>query len=132
MSDEVVICLDADRVGDQLELSLMAGDVAGAAEINQKIRAGLRSIESLASRREGTRVLLVGCDDVILAVQDTEGFEDFLDEIRRRFEEVAGFTMSAGIGASCAEAFMALRRAKLRGRNRLEKSGGLGGLDKRT
>jgi uncharacterized protein YjbI with pentapeptide repeats len=109
--------VDADSVGDQIELALLEGDTAGAQIIHNHVQESMKELRIFAEQNFG-EILMQGCDDIFFNMLDcVENFER-LEIARTEFFNRSGFTLSIGVGASLTEAVLSLTKAKLSGKNR--------------
>lgn len=112
------VFLDADKVGDRLELFLLKGSIPEAEQLHESVQTALKEIRSRV-QGEGFDVLLSGCDDVLFSGPSPLYRRDFLEELRAFFVKATRCTLSCGVGLSIADALQNLRIAKLEGRDRV-------------
>lgn len=110
--------VDADSVGDQIELALLEGDTEKAQIIHNQVQESMKELRIFAERNFG-EILMQGCDDIFFKMFDAaENFER-LEAARIEFLNRSGFTLSVGVGSSSTEALLNLTKAKLLGKNRI-------------
>lgn len=119
MSNKKYIRLDADNVGDSIELSLMNEDIKKSQETHFKIQESINSILEKLKTHSGTSILMRGCDDILLSINEKDFDVDFIEKIKREFKIESGFSLSIGIGNSIPIALQNLRIAKLSGKNKI-------------
>ena len=111
--------LDADNIGDKIELELLLGNPLTAQEIHNSVQAALHSIKEAIIQKEGVETLMYGSDDILLRF-NLESYElGFVEQIRKLFHQLTSFTLSAGIGDTLQQAITSLIQAKLSGKNRV-------------
>lgn len=110
------IRLDADNVGDKIELALLQNNIETANKIHSSVQSGIAKIKNIILESNG-EILMAGCDD-ILFIYSLKSM-DFLDNIRNMFEMETGFTLSIGFGNNLAESLESLKIAKLSGKNQI-------------
>lgn len=119
MSNKKYIRLDADNVGDSIELSLMNEDIKKSQETHFKIQESINSILEKLKTHSGTSILMRGCDDILLSINEKDFDVNFIEKIKREFKIESGFSLSIGIGNSIPIALQNLRIAKLSGKNKI-------------
>lgn len=112
------IKLDADNIGDRIELALLNGDVKGAQEIHKAVQKAIQNIKETINTFPNWSILMIGCDDILMEVlvEDKKIIEN-LELLRKRFISSCGFTLSIGVGGSLQEALINLTKAKLKGKD---------------
>jgi hypothetical protein len=116
--------LDADNVGDKIELALLDNDVVRARTIHDSVRESMRALSSRIEARDRTAIIMVGCDDILLRTDSEADLRAFLENLMRTFAEISGCTISIGIGHTLMECLMNLNKAKLGGKNRIVEPAG--------
>lgn len=117
MSEEIFARLDADNIGDAIELSLINNDINTAKLIHKKVQSGISNIEKHIMKNEHCIVLMKGCDDILFKIQAKHFSNSLLIEIKEKFLKLTGYTISIGVAYSLEEALLNLRKAKLKGKN---------------
>jgi hypothetical protein len=112
----VFVCIDADDVGDKLELLLLDENIDDAAALNNAIRDAMREMCETVNAEPTAELLMVGCDDIIVRLPST-AVDSMVARIRSEFHSATGFTLTVGIGNSLRVALERLRRGKLVGKN---------------
>jgi hypothetical protein len=113
---------DADNVGDKLELLLIRGKVEEARKLQADVQSVIKWLVLTLNAEEGFEILYVGCDDVLFRAKAANYNRCRLDQIRKRFEELCGCTLSCGIGLDLTTALHNLCIAKLEGKDRVVES----------
>jgi len=110
---------DGDGVGDRLQLLLLDGDVEQAAAHSAAISQGIIEVVEFL-RISGWLVHFYGGDEVFAS---TFSLVDLpvVEDLRVRFFQRVGCTLSIGLGKTPAGALSSLHRAKLKGRDRIER-----------
>ncbi len=119
MRTKTYIRLDADNVGDSIELSLLNENLNDSQEIHNKVQEGIKLILEMLNEKKGVSVLMVGCDDVLFSINEEQFDINFLENIRKTFENKSGFTLSMGVGNTVQKALQNLRIAKISGKNKI-------------
>lgn len=114
---EIFVRLDADNIGDAIELSLINNDISRAKLIHQKVQFGIRKIEKQLNENEYCTVLMKGCDDILFQIKKEDNSKGILLELKEKFLELTGYTLSIGVAYSLEGALLNLRKAKLNGKN---------------
>jgi len=116
--------VDADNIGDKLELLLIRGKIEQAEKLQSNFQHTLKWLVSTLSTEEGFEILFVGCDDILFRANATNYNRYRLEQIRNKFEELCGCTLSCGVGSDLVTALQNLRIAKLEGKNRVVETTG--------
>jgi hypothetical protein len=117
MSQKIFVRLDADKIGDAIELSLINGDINNAKLIHKKVQSGISHIEQHIIQTEHCVVLMKGCDDILFKIQAEYFSNSLLIELKEKFLKLTSYTISIGVAYSLEETLLNLRKAKLKGRN---------------
>ncbi len=118
-SSDVFIRLDADHIGEKIELSLYIEDFKLANEIHNKVQLGISNIREKLSQVVTCKILMVGSDDILFSINKNSYNKIVLDEIAKIFYNTSNFTLSFGVGTSVIQAMHNLNLAKLSGRNKI-------------
>lgn len=111
----VYVAMDGDNAGAQVERAALQDDIKVAKDISQRILKGSSVIAQMAQDLGGEIVISGGDDTGFLF---PENKINLIDSIRQRFFDVAGFTITAGIGKSIPNAVQALLYGKLHGKDK--------------
>ena len=114
-----IIRIDVDQVGDKIELSLLDGQIETANLTHQKIQKAINDIVKLLNEAPTYKILMRGCDDILIQVEEEEYNRKFLINLMEEFYEQTKFTLSIGIGTDLGEALINLNKAKFKGRNQI-------------
>jgi hypothetical protein len=96
---------------------LLDEDIELARKYSSSITHALELIHSALADYRDADIFVLGGDDLVVALPDTSFNIAEIEDLRQRFFEACGRTMSAGVGFSSSEATQNLRRAKLSGKN---------------
>lgn len=110
--------VDADSIGDQIELALLEGDTAKAQMIHDQVQESMKELRIFVERNFG-EILMHGCDDIFFKMLDAADNFERLETARMEFLKRSGFTLSVGVGPSSTEALLNLTKAKFLGKNRI-------------
>lgn len=113
------IRLDADNIGDKIELELLLGNTSKAQEIHNSVQAALHSIREKLVQKIGVEILMYGSDDILLRFNLKHYDLNIIEEIRHLFYQLTSFTLSVGIGDTLQQALIGLTQAKLSGKNQI-------------
>lgn len=118
-NNTIYIHFDGDGIGDRLELFLLDDEIDEAKKLSENVNQAMKEISAAIESIDGAQVLLVGGDDLIALFSDGSLDLKKIEELRERFLNKTGCTLSTGIGTSLQSALNNLRRAKLSGKNRI-------------
>ena len=113
------IRLDADQIGEEIELALLNDDIEKAGSVHLLVQKGMMLLREMIISNPDFSILMSGCDD-ILATFSGEHLEVFLlEDLKNCFFRATTYTISIGIGDNLQEALLNLRKAKLSGRDKI-------------
>ena len=119
MNNLLFVRLDGDNIGDSIELSLRYGTISKAQETHDIVQSSIGKIRDRIERQKGSKILMVGCDDILFSIQHENNNIQFLDELNDLFFKHCKFTLSIGVGLSVNHAMEALRLSKLSRKNKV-------------
>ncbi len=119
MDNEIFIRLDADNIGDAIELSLLNDNIIMAKHIHQNVQSGINTLIEKISNNGNYTILMQGCDDILFKVDKEDYSESFIMELKLIFFSVSEYTISIGVATSIQEVLINLRKAKLGGKNKI-------------
>jgi hypothetical protein len=109
------VSTDGDSIGAAVGRMSLADDIVGIRQISHKIEQGNEAVKSWAISNGGT-VISMGGDEARIQIP-VDKIDD-IEEIRKRYFDTVGATLSVGVGLQMSEADKALAIAKLHGKNR--------------
>jgi len=117
MEELLYIRIDGDNIGDSIELALLNKDWILAQKVHNEVQEGIKQLVNFVKSFVGTKVLLVGCDDILFTI-NVESYDILiLKKMQKNFLEATGFTISIGVGFNLLESIYNLKKAKLSGKN---------------
>jgi len=119
LNEDIYIHLDGDGIGDRLELLLLDNKIKEAAELSNKVSLAMEEIRATLNSISGARIIFLGGDDVVAVIPNKCQNIEKVEEIRKRFLQETGCTISGGIGTKASDALNQLRRAKLSGKDKI-------------
>lgn len=114
---------DGDGVGDRLELSLLDNEATQASQLSQVLREAVEELARTIRSWQGAEVFFAAGDEVLARVPRDSVEERLLEDARASFKNQTGCSLSVGVGPDPRSATMALRRAKLLGKDRVSFEG---------
>ena len=111
------IRLDADNIGDKIEFALISGHFGDAQQIHNSVQDAMDEIRKTINAFPSWKILMYGCDDVLIQVPSKDKFQNEIQSIKSNFQIKTGCSLSIGIGNSLQEALLNLRIAKLKGKD---------------
>ena len=112
--------LDADGVGDAIELALLGGEFEKAQNIHLKIQNELKKTIELINAIPSSEILMYGSDDILFTLDKSLFNIEEIENLKSTFFISTKFTLSIAIGSSTERAMLNLNKPKLRGKNRIE------------
>ena len=114
------IRIDADNIGDHIELALLNGDIEEANKTHTLVQDAFASLRQKITSDLDSQVLMIRCDDILFSCSNKEKIvRDKLEEFKCFFVSETSFTISIGYGDSLQEALINLRKAKMSGKNKI-------------
>ena len=111
--------VDADNVGDKLELYLLRGEVGAAQALHEKVQSAVQWLQGVLRDEVGFTILFAGCDDILFQGSRKVYDRNRLERLRGLFRERSTVTLSCGVGPSLEAALKNLLIAKLAGKDRI-------------
>lgn len=119
MSVKYYIAIDGDDVGRSIERLVLLNDGQGLSDFSAKYRCAIRWLTSvLIDSLQGTALLSDG-DSILIEVHTPSYSADRLAALSKEFVQLSGHTVSIGIGDTMRRAYLALKLAKLSGKNQI-------------
>jgi hypothetical protein len=112
VSNYVYALGDADSIRKKIQGLLLSGELEALARFSAALTAGVRAIAQIVQESIGGKVIFAGGDDILVRFDRSSFSRDLLHDASHRFEQIAGATISFGIGLTAEEAFLNLARAK--------------------
>jgi minimal CRISPR polymerase domain len=114
-----IVRIDADNIGDRIELALLKGDTDTAQRIHHVVQLAMEGIKQKIMATPLWRILMTGCDDALFEAVDDNDLLKNLEALRLEFFTLTQYSLSIGVGNSIQEAVFNLRIAKLMGKDRV-------------
>ena len=122
MKNKYYIYIDADNIGDKLELLIILDRLDEACTFSRTLSSAMKDLCSDLEKNLNADILLFGGDDIIASIESEYLDIDKIELIRKSFYKLTNCTISCGISLSVQDALQNLRIAKLNGRNQIEVS----------
>jgi hypothetical protein len=117
MSNYKYIRMDADKIGDNIELALLEENISKATEIHSSVQLALKQIKEKLSVIASLEFLMVGCDDILYRIDSGKFNIETIKSLKEFFFTATGHTLSFGVGESLNESLLNLRKSKYKGGN---------------
>jgi hypothetical protein len=115
----IFIRLDADSIGDKIELALLNGDISLANKIHLSVQKGIRLLKKTVQENPNFTILMIGCDDILFCSESDSLILYELEKLKSLFHKKTKSTLSIGVSNSLQGAILNLRKAKLLGKNQI-------------
>ncbi len=121
----IFIALDGDNVGKQLEYLSFTNDIGQLKDFSKIFSEKMNWLQQELISTFNAEIIIFGGDNLMASLEHQKNMSDFLNKLKAIFDEfqVVGKTLSAGIGETPREAFIALNFAKSSGKNRIKMYG---------
>lgn len=113
------IRLDADSIGDKIELALLNGDISLANKIHNSVQEGIHLLKKTIQENPNFSILMIGCDDILFCSESDSAILSELENLKTLFYKETNSTLSIGVANSLQGAILNLRKAKLMGKNQI-------------
>jgi len=110
------VAIDADNVGESIGNAVLSNDTDQLSSISNNINSGV-SIFSQWAEYNGGKIISSGSDEAIFQVPVAS--IDELEDLKQKYQEKTGFSISIGIGENISEAAKALIYAKINGKDQI-------------
>lgn len=110
---------DGDGVGDRLELALLDNEAVQASQLSHLLQEAVEELARTIRSWQGAEVLFAAGDEVLACVPRDSLGDRLLEDLRTSFKVRTGCSLSVGVGSDPRSATLALRRAKLLGKDRV-------------
>lgn len=110
------VAIDADNVGESIGNAVLSNDTDQLSSISNNINSGV-SIFSQWAEYNGGKIISSGSDEAIFQVPVAS--IDDLEDLKQKYQEKTGFSISIGIGENISEAAKALIYAKINGKDQI-------------
>lgn len=110
------VAIDADNVGESIGNAVLSNDTDQLSSISNNINSGV-SIFSQWAEYNGGKIISSGSDEAIFQVPVKS--VDELEDLKQKYQEKTGFSISIGIGDSVSNAAKALIYAKINGKDQI-------------
>lgn len=116
--ETVYLAMDGDDIGSQIEYFILKNDSHELMMFSLRFSAAIEWLIGELAAAYQPNILLSGGDTLLVSISH-EIDTDVIEAIRNGFAERARRTLSMGLGSSLREAHVALKYAKVSGKNRL-------------
>ncbi len=116
MINQIYVRMDADNIGNKIELHLLNEDFKKAQLIHNNVQSAMLKIRDRITK-EGGVIIMFGCDDILFSIVETDYSLVMIEGVKNMFKSITNNTLSVGVGRKPLEALQNLRRAKLLGKN---------------
>jgi GTP cyclohydrolase III len=116
------LAIDGDDIGNHLEYSMLTNEVQSLIEFSMLFQSAMTWLSKMLQDKLGAAIIL--CEgDTLLATLPSDNYSiEVLEQMRAEFRErtESSCTLSAGVGSTPREAYLALKLAKAGGKDRIQ------------
>lgn len=110
--------LDGDNAGSHVGQAVLHDDVEALADISSRIDSANQAVKQWVESHGGKMISFGGDESTfMIEAESLEALGDMIEELRSQYQQVSGFTVTAGIGESLSQAGKALMAGKLVGKD---------------
>lgn len=119
--NKVFLAVDGDDVGNYIEYHILRNEIEELHKFSARYNTAIEWMQDELVRRYGAIIALSGGDTILAMIYCGEGVLNLheIEDMRAIFAAKAGGTISVGIGETPREAHIALKYAKVSGKNML-------------
>jgi hypothetical protein len=110
---------DGDRIRDRIENLLFNDDLSGLSSLSRSLSEGISRLADQSAHRMQAHVIMAGGDDLLLQIPLPSFDVDVLSQLGGEYLAITGSSASFGVGHTIVEAYVNLRRAKVKGGGRI-------------
>lgn len=114
----IYIATDGDNIGASVERAALSNDIKEIKKQDKIIKRGNQAIRKWIKKRHGS-IYIDGGDDISFTIH--KKYLDEIEELRNKYHEATGYTITVGVGDSISEAAHAMIYGKLKGKNQVNK-----------
>jgi hypothetical protein len=115
------IAIDGDDVGQRLEHFVLTNDIDGLITFSRAYQSRVAWLSAKLSSELRATILFCAGDSLLASMAYSCSAAVALDQVRKEFADGVERTLSIGIGSTPREAYLALKLAKLSGKNQLKR-----------
>lgn len=112
--NRLFIALDGDDAGQKIGQAVLMDDVQSLHDISKRISSAGEAVKSMVASMGG-QVVSAGGDEMTAMISPEH--ESRIEEIKKHYEAVSGFSATIGVGNTLSQAGKALIAGKLSGKN---------------
>ena len=114
----IYIATDGDNIGASVERAALSNDIKEIKKQDKIIKRGNQTIRKWIKKRKGS-IYIDGGDDISFTIH--KKYLDEIEELRNKYHEATGYTITVGVGDSISEAAHAMIYGKLKGKNQVNR-----------
>jgi len=114
----IYIATDGDNIGASVERAALSNDIKEIKKQDKIIKRGNQTVRKWIKKRKGS-IYIDGGDDISFTIH--KKYLDEIEELRNKYHEATGYTITVGIGDSISEAAHAMVYGKLKGKNQVNR-----------
>ena len=113
----MIIAIDGDNVGHILELYILDGQIEELEDFSDALKVRFQWLVEQLSDLLNAKIHLFGGDSILASCEQTKETVKIIENLRINFHQNKLPTISIGVGNTFREAYLALKYAKLKGKN---------------
>jgi GTP cyclohydrolase III len=111
------IAFDGDNIGFKLEGLILQNKIVELTKFSELLNFHLNKLLNEIKKIENVSIIFFGGDNFLLRFDNSENIFQFSESIRFKFNSLSDHTASIGIGNNPRQAYIALKIAKVSGKN---------------
>ncbi len=111
------IAIDGDDVGSKLEFFILMNHLEQLKSFSESFAETFRWLEDRLRENLNAKIIFSGGDNLLADAEDNNELVNKLERFKSDFLRQSGCSLSIGLGASTREAYLALKLAKVSGKD---------------
>ncbi len=110
---QIYVLGDGDKIRERVEYHLFNHDTENLKKFSQSLTEAINEIKVIAISTMDAQVIIAGGDDILFYVSSEKYQRAIIQRLRETFYDIAGITISFGVGNTIEAAYINVRRAKV-------------------
>lgn len=111
------LAVDGDDVGHRLEYYILLNQIEALSDFSGSFESAMTWLVRKLIVEFGAVIVFSGGDNLVARLGSGKPTAEVIDALRSEFSKIAQITLSIGLGGSLREAYLALKLAKVSGKN---------------
>lgn len=113
------IAIDGDDIGDRIEYFILYNQPSKLARFTSAFQVAFDNLERDVCSQLGASIVFAGGDSMLVTVSTEVDVKQVMSALALSFADATSCTLSVGVGPTPRDALIALKMAKVSGKNRI-------------